>query len=112
MTAPLEGRLLNLLVDRMRAIADPSRIRILTLLEKHEACVQELTDELGTCTTNQNISKHLNILYSNGIVSRRREGSRVYYALADYTACLLVRQATASLAGHVEDLVEVVGVEP
>jgi DNA-binding transcriptional ArsR family regulator len=56
--------------------------------------------------------KHLQILYSNGIVGRRREGSRVYYALADYTACLLVRQATASLAGHVEDLVAIVGVEP
>jgi DNA-binding transcriptional ArsR family regulator len=108
-TVPLEDHFPDLIAGHLRAIADPYRIRILTLLEQNEACVQQLADELHT--THANASSHLKVLHRAGIVSRRRQGSRAYYALADYTACLLVRQAIASIAGHVEELVEVAGLE-
>lgn len=107
MAAPIEDRFLDLLADRLRAIADPRRIGIILLLEQHEACVQQLADELHT--VHKTVSSHLNVLHRAGIVSRRRQGSRAYYALADYTTCSLVRQAIASLAGQVEELVQVVG---
>ena len=80
-------------------------MRILALLERGEASVQELTDELPT--THQNVSKHLAALYQVGIVSRRREGSWVRYALADYTAARLIEQAAAGVAGHIEELAEI-----
>jgi DNA-binding transcriptional ArsR family regulator len=51
-----------MLAERLHAIAEPTRIRILTLLEQREASVQELTDELGASTTHQNTSKHLSVL--------------------------------------------------
>jgi DNA-binding transcriptional ArsR family regulator len=101
-----------MLAERLHAIAEPIRIRILTLLEQREASVQELTDELGASTTHQNTSKHLSVLYSAGIVTRRRAGNRAYYAVADYTACLLIRDAITSLVAHVEELAEIVHLEP
>ena len=80
-------------------------MRILTRLERGEATVQELTDELPS--THQNVSKHLAVLLGVGIVSRRREGSWVRYALADYTALRLVEQAAAAVTGHIDELTEI-----
>jgi DNA-binding transcriptional ArsR family regulator len=54
------------------------------LLEQNEACIQQLADELHT--THKTFSSHLIVLHPAGIVSRRRQGSRAYYALTDYTS--------------------------
>jgi DNA-binding transcriptional ArsR family regulator len=81
----------------------------LTSLERHEATVQELTDELAT--THQNVSKHLRILYESGIVTRRKDGNRVWYSLADYSACRLIELATASVTGYVEELADIAGID-
>jgi DNA-binding transcriptional ArsR family regulator len=83
-------------------------MRLLALLSNREASVQELTDELES--SHQNVSKHLGVLYQSGMVSRRKEGNRVRYALSDYTACKLIGDATASITGHVEELAAIVGV--
>jgi DNA-binding transcriptional ArsR family regulator len=88
-------------------VAEPNRIRILQMLERNEATVQELTDDLAT--THQNVSKHLGILYQSGIVSRRKDGTKVWYALADFTACQLVEQAARSTTGFVEELASIAG---
>lgn len=97
--------LLDLVVRRLQAICDPTRIRLIGALEQGEANVQELTDRLPT--THQNVSKHLGILYQSGIVSRQREGNKVYYSLADYSAPRLIEHATESTTGYVEELAEV-----
>lgn len=74
------------------------------LLNEREATVQELTDRLAT--THQNVSKHLGVLYQAGIVSRRREGSCVRYALVDWTGWWLVEQIAGSVAARYEELQE------
>jgi DNA-binding transcriptional ArsR family regulator len=102
----LPDGLLQLLTRRMQLLSDPVRVRILTILEQGEACVQELTDELGA--THQNVSHHLGLLYREGVLSRRKEGTTVFYALADYTTCRLLEQALASVCGQVEELGEIV----
>jgi DNA-binding transcriptional ArsR family regulator len=56
----------------------------------------------------QNVSRHLGILYRAGIVARRREGTRVHYSLADYSACRLLEQALSSLSGQIEELADLV----
>lgn len=109
MVASLSEPLLELVARRLQAIAEPTRIRLLTLLEQREATVQELTDELAT--THQNVSKHLAVLYQSGIVTRRKHGNRVWYALSDYSACRLIEQATASVTGYVEELAGIAGLE-
>ncbi|MFI4977432.1 MAG: ArsR/SmtB family transcription factor [Solirubrobacterales bacterium] len=109
MSAILTDPFVDLLASRLQAIAEPTRIRLLTILEQHEATVQELTDELAT--THQNVSKHLGVLRRSGIVSRRRCGNRVWYTLSDYSACRLIDQATASLTGYLEELASIAGLD-
>jgi ArsR family transcriptional regulator len=94
--------LLERVTRRMHVLADPTRLRLLSALEEHEACVQELANELGL--VHRNVSHGLNLLYREGLLSRRKEGTLVVYSLADYSACRLVAQATASVTAQIEEL--------
>ena len=83
------------------AVVDPSRVRILKLLEPGELCVCQITAVLDLAPAT--ISKHLALLKSSGLVQQRREGKWIYYRLAehelnDYTRpfLALVRNALAS----------------
>lgn len=107
METPLSAELVDLVARRLQAVAEPSRIRIVAMLELGEATVQDLTD--GLATTHQNVSKHLAILLQSGIVSRRKDGRNVWYALADFTAPRLVEQAAQSAVGYVEELATITG---
>lgn len=64
-----------------KAVADPSRVRIIKLLEHGELCVCQITAvlELAPAT----ISKHLAALKTAGLLQQRREGKWVYYRLAE-----------------------------
>jgi DNA-binding transcriptional ArsR family regulator len=105
----LEHELLELVARRLQAIAEPTRIRLITLLEQREATVGELTEELAT--THQNVSKHLGLLYQLGIVTRRKQGNQVWYALSDYSTPRLIELATASVTGRIEELAGIAGLE-
>jgi DNA-binding transcriptional ArsR family regulator len=78
---PLPPPLVDRIAQRFRVLGEPMRIRLLDHLRDGEASVHDLTDTLGT--TQQNVSKHLGVLHAEGIVTRRREGARVLYAIAD-----------------------------
>src|SRR3990172_429882 len=78
---PLPAPLVEQIAQRFRVMGEPMRIRLLDRLRDDEASVQELTDALGT--TQQNVSKHLGVLHAAGLVSRRRDGIRVLYTVAD-----------------------------
>jgi DNA-binding transcriptional ArsR family regulator len=101
--------MLDLVVRRLQAICDPTRIQLICALERTDASVQELTDQFPT--THQNVSKHLGVLYQAGIVARRREGNRVRYSLSDYSASRLIEQARQSATGYVEELAGIAGLE-
>jgi DNA-binding transcriptional ArsR family regulator len=109
MPQTLTEHFLILVAHRLQAVAEPTRMKLLLSLERREATVQELTDEL--LTTHQNVSKHLSVLYQSGIVARRKDGNKVWYSLSDYSACRLIEQATASVTGYVEELVGIAGLE-
>ncbi|ARJ67566.1 transcriptional regulator [Magnetospirillum sp. ME-1] len=64
-----------------KAVADPSRVRILKLLEGGELCVCQITTVLGLATAT--ISKHLAALKVAGLLQQRRDGKWVYYRLAE-----------------------------
>jgi DNA-binding transcriptional ArsR family regulator len=97
---------LDLVTSRLALIADRTRAQILVALEQREANVQELADQLPS--TPQNISRHLGILYRSGLVARRREGTSVRYSLADYSACRILDEVLVSLAGQLEEQVDIV----
>jgi DNA-binding transcriptional ArsR family regulator len=64
-----------------RALADPKRLCVLETLAAGELSVSELSTSVG-CQV-PNMSQHLAVLRSAGLVQSRREGSSVYYRLAD-----------------------------
>jgi DNA-binding transcriptional ArsR family regulator len=64
-----------------RALGDPKRLCVLESLAGGEASVGELATRVA-CQV-PNMSQHLAVLRSAGLVSARRDGSTVYYRLAD-----------------------------
>ena len=63
--------------EALRALADPGRRRILTLVRSEERAAGEIAAELPI--TWPAVSQHLRVLKSAGLVSERREGTRRYY---------------------------------
>ena len=64
-----------------RALGDPKRLCVLESLAGGEASVGELATRVA-CQV-PNMSQHLAVLRSAGLVAARRDGSTVYYRLAD-----------------------------
>jgi ubiquinone/menaquinone biosynthesis C-methylase UbiE/DNA-binding transcriptional ArsR family regulator len=65
----------------LRALSDPTRLRIMALLEKDELSVQELQEitRLGQ----SRISTHLGLMQDAGLLQSRREGKRIFYRRAE-----------------------------
>lgn len=63
----------------LRALSDPTRLRIVALLEKGELSVNELQEI--TRMGQSRISTHLGLLQDSGLVQSRREGKRTFYKL-------------------------------
>lgn len=67
------------LADRIQALADPTRLRIVALLRLMELSVGELAQVLGQ--SQPRVSRHLKILSDAGVLERRKEGSWVFLTL-------------------------------
>jgi len=65
----------------LRAAAEPTRLRLLALLQDGELSVKDLTRILNQ--SQPRISRHLKLLAEAGLVKRLRDGSWAYYQLAD-----------------------------
>ena len=64
-----------------RALSDPKRLCVVERLGTGERSVSELSRDIG-CQV-PNMSQHLSVLRSAGLVLSRREGSTIFYRLAD-----------------------------
>jgi ArsR family transcriptional regulator, arsenate/arsenite/antimonite-responsive transcriptional repressor len=68
------------LAQALKAIADPARLRLLSLIQgqpEGEACVCHLTEPLGL--SQPTVSHHLKVLLNAGLVEREQRGSWAYY---------------------------------
>lgn len=72
---------LELVAGCFQALSDPTRLKILRALKKKDRTVQDLV-ELFTCSQ-PNISRHLSILTRAGLVKKDKQGSFVYYGVAN-----------------------------
>jgi len=68
------------LVRTAKALADPTRVRILAALQGGELCVCELCDALQV--SQSTLSTHLQVIRRAGLVRTRKEGKWMYYAPA------------------------------
>jgi ArsR family transcriptional regulator len=72
------------LARALRVLADPARLRILSLIRaqpEREACVCHLTEPLGL--TQPTVSHHLKVLLDAGLVEREQRGSWAYFRVLD-----------------------------
>lgn len=99
---PLSPELAELIAQRLRVIGDPVRIRLLDHLREGEASVASLTETLGA--TQQNVSKHLQVLHQAGIVGRRKEGTSVLYRIVDSSVFELCELVCGGLQRQLSDL--------
>jgi DNA-binding transcriptional ArsR family regulator len=99
---PLPEPLVDLIAQRFRVIGEPMRIRLLDHLREGESSVQELTDALGA--SQQNVSKHLGVLHGAGILTRRKDGNRVLYGIADASVFALCDTVCGGLQRQLSEL--------
>src|SRR5947207_1076939 len=74
---PLRAASMNELLAALRAIAEPSRLRLLILCARGELTVSELAQILGQ--SQPRVSRHMKLLCAAGYLDRFREGSWVFY---------------------------------
>ena len=104
---PLPADLAELIARRFQALSDPLRVRILDVLRDGELSVGEIAGRLDA--GQQNVSKHLNLLTDAGILHRRKDGTRVFYGIADEGVFDLCERVCGSLQDQLTALAALVG---
>ena len=77
----LSDEAFELVAARFRVLSEASRLKLIAALEGGEKNVTELVEATGL--TQANVSRHLQTLTAEGILTRRKEGLAVYYSVAD-----------------------------
>jgi len=77
----MSDKMMELVARRFRTLGEPYRLRLLQMLEGGEMKVGDLV--AGLDGNQPNVSKHLQILHEAGLVSRRRAGITIFYAISD-----------------------------
>ena len=103
---PLPDLVVDRIARRFRVLGEPVRIRLMERLRLGEATVAELT--LVTGSTQQNISKHLNVLLENGILARRKQGTASLYRIVDESIFELCEQVCGSIDRELASLGELI----
>jgi ArsR family transcriptional regulator len=81
---PLAAAEAEQLATALKAIAEPARLRLLSLIQsqpEHEACVCHLTEPLGL--SQPTVSHHLKVLLQAGLVEREQRGSWAYFRVRE-----------------------------
>lgn len=99
---PLPEPLIELIAQRFRVLGEPMRIKLLDQLRESDATVGELQQALGA--TQQNVSKHLGILHSAGMVNRTKRGNSVVYAIDDPAVFELCDQVCGGVRRQLAEL--------
>jgi len=89
----MEKALLKLHAEVCKTLSNPKRLEILNLLRGGEKSVSDLSRSMGV--SQANMSQHLALLRSRGMINARREAVNIYYSIANpkiIEACDLLRE--------------------
>ncbi|MCP4896988.1 MAG: winged helix-turn-helix transcriptional regulator [bacterium] len=92
--------LLQRIAEVLKAMADPTRLKILHCLHRGELCVSDILSFVGG--SQANVSKHLSVLKRAGLVDCRREGLNVFYRIVDEGVFTICRNVCDSLELRVD----------
>ena len=91
----------QLKADLLKPLGQPTRLKILELLAQGERCVCEIFPAIQE--EQSNVSRHLAILKSVGVLTSRKEGQMVHYRVRDPQVFRLLDGVSALLKGHIEE---------
>jgi DNA-binding transcriptional ArsR family regulator len=77
----MEDRVLELKSEILKALAQPTRLKILELLRRGEKCICEIVPALNG--EQSNISRHISLMQKSNLVTTRKDGVRVMVKVRD-----------------------------
>ncbi len=83
----------------LRALGQPTRLKIIDFLRDGERCVCEIFPAISE--EQSNTSRHLSLMVSSGILSRRKEGVKIFYAVKRPEILTIVDLATTIMAQEI-----------
>jgi DNA-binding transcriptional ArsR family regulator len=94
-------QLLDRAAETFAILAGPVRLRILHAVCDRERPVSEIVTIVGQSQTN--VSQHLALMYRAGVLRRRRDGTQVFYAIADPKVVSVCRLMCTMVASESDD---------
>ena len=95
-----ETTTLLLQAEILKAIAQETRLSILELLRDGERCVCEIFPAIGQ--EQSNVSRHLNMMQQAGILARRKDGLKIFYAVKHPEVFEIIDRAGAIVHREIE----------
>jgi len=93
--------LLDLKANVLKALGQPTRLKILELLRNGERCVCEIFPAIKE--EQSNVSRHLALMKAVGILASRKQGQMVHYRVRDPQVFKLLDSANALLKTHINE---------
>ena len=81
-------------------LSEPIRLKIVHAICLEDKSVSQIVTATGATQTN--ISRHLNRMYAAGALARRKDGTQVYYSVADPSLIELCRSVCVRLAAEID----------
>ena len=92
----IEDKVFDSVAELFGVLSTPIRLKIISAVCHGEKNVSELLSVIDT--TQPNMSQHLGMLYRSGVLARRREGTQIYYRIANQRAVTLCRAVCTQMA--------------
>lgn len=93
--------LFDLQANILRALGQPTRLKILELLRNGERCVCEIFPAIKE--EQSNVSRHLALMKAAGILTSRKQGQMVHYSVRDPQVFKLLDGVSALLRNHIDE---------
>jgi DNA-binding transcriptional ArsR family regulator len=91
----------QLISNIFKAMAHPTRIQIIKLLQNGELCVCEILPSLES--EQSNTSQHLTVMKNQGIVESRKDGSKVIYSIKNAEVFEMINLAERIILSQLEE---------
>lgn len=83
----------------LKSVSQPTRLKIIEFLRDGERCVCEIFPAIEE--EQSNTSRHLNLMLSSGVLSRRKDGLKIYYAIKHPEILTIVDLATEIMTNEI-----------
>ena len=91
----------QLVSNVFKALAHPTRIKIIKLLKDGELCVCEILPKIDS--EQSNTSQHLNVMKNQGIVESRKDGSKVIYSIKNREVFEMIKLSEEIILRQMEE---------